>query len=85
MSEKSLETFHKRLAHKQLVINQIQEFLDTGKITCDCGEVFSILELYKCLYCSAYACLKCSEEHFGKTRGKASTERGFSFFLVTGT
>ena len=34
---------------------------------CQCGEMFNILDMYRCLYCGIYRCIDCSEKHFGMT------------------
>ena len=36
-------------------------------ITCGCGSIRSLVNMYKCLYCNEYYCVSCAQEHFGKT------------------
>lgn len=36
-------------------------------ITCGCGWVRGITEMYQCLYCREWFCQFCAENHFGKT------------------
>lgn len=38
------------------------------KVQCPCGLTAPLRFLYRCLYCGAFFCKKCAEEHFGKTR-----------------
>lgn len=72
-----------RLGQRFFVENQIKQYRKADKIRCDCKKSFPILEMYKCLYCSAYFCLSCAEDHFGETRIEADVKRGYAYFVVT--
>ena len=37
------------------------------KIRCSCLDLHPWKSMYRCLYCSAWFCKSCAEEHFGKT------------------
>jgi hypothetical protein len=36
-------------------------------VTCPCGKVRTLSDMYKCLYCGVVFCFHCAEEHFGQT------------------
>ena len=46
-------------------------------VTCPCGNVRGITNMYKCLYCEIYLCRQCAEDHFGQTVAEyKATNRG---------
>lgn len=36
-------------------------------VTCPCGWRRGLTLTHKCLYCGIYFCVRCAEQHFGKT------------------
>lgn len=46
----------------------------SGKGHKKCGKRISMMNAFKCLYCSFWFCAKCAEIHFGKTRDQHRDE-----------
>ena len=54
-------------ALKGLLRQQWHEATNGQIITCVCGKRRELFAMYRCLYCGLYLCVRCAEDHFGKT------------------
>ena len=45
------------------------------KVTCECGLTAPLRFLFRCLYCGAWFCQTCAENHFNKSREQYNRER----------
>jgi len=62
--------------HSEHVEHQENQARLHGCVTCGCGDEVGLLASYKCLYCSAWFCIACAEEHFGMTIAEYHGEDG---------
>jgi len=53
--------------HAEHVERQTKEARCLGCITCRCGDEVGLVVAYRCLYCDAWFCEPCAEDHFGMT------------------
>jgi len=65
--EKILQTLSSQLTEikKQLSLSTFYAI----KVTCpDCKRKIGMVDLYRCLQCGLWFCMKCGEKHFGITK-----------------
>lgn len=71
-----LQNGSRNLITNDLIINQHERLSGVHRdIVCPCGDRIRLIDAYRCLYCDGYFCLKCMEEHLGKTQLERIKER----------
>lgn len=52
---------------KEILRLQWKSAVEERQIECPCGQVRALELAFRCLYCGAWFCSPCAENHFGET------------------